>query len=63
MKYPNYGALYLQTDPRSRSTVTIEDLKTKLGTWVNGKNIKGEQLVLTKDENEMKVANYNKVFR
>lgn len=48
---------------RSRSAITVEDLKTKLGTWVNGENIQGQKQELTADENELKLANYGHLFR
>ncbi|KAK7738593.1 hypothetical protein SLS53_006115 [Cytospora paraplurivora] len=48
---------------RSRSTVTIEDLNTKMGTWVNGKPIKGERFDLTRDINSIKLGHYNEALR
>lgn len=48
---------------RSRSTITIEDLKTKIGTWVNEKSIKGERFDLIKDHNEIKLGHYKETFR
>ncbi|KUI55774.1 Nibrin [Cytospora mali] len=48
---------------RTRSTVTIEDLKTKIGTWVNDKSIKGERFDLIKDNNEIKLGHYRGTFR
>lgn len=53
----------LQTDLRKRSLVTIEDLKTKIGTLVNGKQIKGERFDLIKDTNEVKLGHYRETFR
>ncbi|KAJ0107998.1 dna damage response protein [Diaporthe amygdali] len=51
------------TNLQSRSTVTIEDLKTKIGTLVNGKQIKGERFDLIKDANEIKLGHYRETFR
>ncbi|KAF3762145.1 hypothetical protein M406DRAFT_347383 [Cryphonectria parasitica EP155] len=50
-------------DPRSRSTVTLEDLKTKLGTQINGRSIKGEQLILSEDNNTIKLGDCDDLFR
>ncbi|KAI3392346.1 hypothetical protein diail_5859 [Diaporthe ilicicola] len=51
------------TNLRSRSIVTIEDLKTKIGTLVNGKQIKGERFNLIKEANEIKLGHYQETFR
>ncbi|KAL2285241.1 hypothetical protein FJTKL_08446 [Diaporthe vaccinii] len=51
------------TNLQKRSLVTIEDLKTKIGTLVNGKQIKGEQFNLVKDANEIKLGHYRETFR
>lgn len=40
----------------SRSTLTIEDLKSKLGTYINGHKIKGEKHVITEDKIEIKLG-------
>lgn len=45
-----------QTNPHSRAKVTLEDLKTKTGTTVNGKTITGERFDLLKDDNEIKIG-------
>lgn len=50
-------------DLKKRSLVTIEDLKTKIGTLVNGKQIKGERFDLIKDTNEIKLGHYQEIFR
>ncbi|KAI6488756.1 hypothetical protein MCOR11_008259 [Pyricularia oryzae] len=47
----------------SRSKVTIEDLKTKIGTVVNGKQIKGQSFVLSQASNSFKLGHFAKVFR
>ncbi|KAF4956492.1 hypothetical protein FGADI_3771 [Fusarium gaditjirri] len=39
-------------NPRSRSTLTIEDLATKIGTVVNGEKIKGKRKVIEGDKAE-----------
>ena len=36
-----------------RSTVTIEDLKTKLGTFINGEAIKGKKYVVATETAEL----------
>ncbi|KAL8366568.1 hypothetical protein RB595_010430 [Gaeumannomyces hyphopodioides] len=48
---------------KSRSTVTVEDLKTKMGTQVNGTQIKGTTCVLTQVSNALKLGSCNHVFR
>lgn len=53
----------LQTNLQKRSLVTIEDLKTKIGTLANGKQIKGERFDLIKDTNEVKLGHYRETFR
>lgn len=52
-----------QMNLQKRSLVTIEDLKTKIGTLVNGKQIKGERFDLVKDTNEIKLGHYQETFR
>ncbi|KAI1041238.1 hypothetical protein LB505_002447 [Fusarium chuoi] len=39
-------------NPRSRSTLTIEDLATKIGTVINGEKIKGKRKVIEGDKTE-----------
>ncbi|KAG8168001.1 hypothetical protein KVR01_003690 [Diaporthe batatas] len=51
------------TNLEKRSLVTIEDLKTKIGTLVNGKQIRGERFNLIKDANEIRLGHYREVFR
>lgn len=51
------------TNLDKRSLVTIEDLKTKIGTLVNGKQIRGERFNLVKDTNEIKLGRYQETFR
>lgn len=46
-----------------RSLVTIEDLKTKKGTLVNGEQIKGQRFNLVRDTNEIKVGHYRETLR
>ncbi|TLS25345.1 hypothetical protein PpBr36_07570 [Pyricularia pennisetigena] len=46
-----------------RSKVTIEDLKTKIGTVVNGKQIKGQSFVLSEASNSFKLGHFAKIFR
>ncbi|KAI0170588.1 DNA damage response protein RcaA [Pestalotiopsis sp. NC0098] len=40
-----------------RSKITVEDLKSKLGTVVNGEKIKGEKYAIDQEENELKMGN------
>ncbi|KAI4595893.1 hypothetical protein KJ359_006532 [Pestalotiopsis sp. 9143b] len=40
-----------------RSKITVEDLKSKLGTVVNGEKIKGGKYVIDQEENELKMGN------
>lgn len=40
----------------SRSKVTVEDLKSKLGTHINGHKIKGEKHVIAQEKNELKLG-------
>ncbi|OAA55336.1 DNA damage response protein [Niveomyces insectorum RCEF 264] len=47
----------------SRSVVTIEDLNTKIGTVVNGTQIRGQKFVLIQDSNEVKMGRLEDVFR
>ncbi|KAJ2902837.1 uncharacterized protein MKZ38_000031 [Zalerion maritima] len=49
--------------PTTRSTLTIEDLKTKIGTTVNGVQIKGSKYVATEQENEIQMGHCSKLFR
>jgi hypothetical protein len=47
----------------SRSALTIEDLKTKIGTFVNGTNIKGEKLKLKEESVELTIGKSPGKFR
>jgi hypothetical protein len=49
--------------PSSRSTLTIEDLATKIGTVVNTKKIKGKKYVLEGDSAEMTMGKCPHKFR
>ncbi|EPE08525.1 dna damage response protein [Ophiostoma piceae UAMH 11346] len=50
-------------DPGSRSVVTIEDLATKIGTVVNGTQIRGQKFVLIQDTNDLKMGHMPDLFR
>lgn len=52
-----------QRDPLSRAKVTVQDLDTKIGSWVNGKSIAGERYDLIKDDNEIKLGKMGTVLR
>lgn len=47
----------------SRSRLTIEDLKTKIGTFINGQKIKGEKHVVSGDETEIVMGKCPSKFR
>ncbi|KAK3989720.1 hypothetical protein QBC44DRAFT_350407 [Cladorrhinum sp. PSN332] len=47
----------------SRSLVTIHDLDSKKGTQLNGVQIRGQEKVLTEDENEVKLGMCTKFLR
>ncbi|KAI0377564.1 hypothetical protein F5Y04DRAFT_176519 [Hypomontagnella monticulosa] len=47
----------------SRSTVTVEDLGSKGGTWVNNEKIKGEKRVLSQDINVLQMGTFPLKFR
>jgi hypothetical protein len=50
-------------NPRSRSTLTIEDLATKIGTVVNGEKIKGKRKVIEGDKAEFTMGKCPNRFR
>ncbi|KAA8569999.1 hypothetical protein EYC84_002337 [Monilinia fructicola] len=51
-------------NPKSRSRVTLRDQNTKVGTTVNGEQIKGkESHELSNDMNEIRIGKYKHVFR
>ncbi|KAI2616210.1 hypothetical protein GGS26DRAFT_451049 [Hypomontagnella submonticulosa] len=47
----------------SRSSVTVEDLGSKGGTWVNNEKIKGEKRVLSQDVNVLQMGTFPLKFR
>ena len=47
----------------SRSRLTIEDLATKIGTFVNGHKIKGEKHVIEHEETEIVMGKCPSKFR
>jgi pSer/pThr/pTyr-binding forkhead associated (FHA) protein len=47
----------------ARSGLTIEDLKTKIGTFVNGTNIKGSKHKLQEDSAELTIGKFASKFR
>ncbi|PNP85738.1 hypothetical protein FNYG_00794 [Fusarium nygamai] len=49
-------------NPRSRSTLTIEDLATKIGTVVNGEKIKGKRKVIEGDKAEFTMGKCPNIF-
>ncbi|KAI1761164.1 hypothetical protein GGR53DRAFT_41817 [Hypoxylon sp. FL1150] len=48
---------------KNRSRVTIEDLGSKAGTWVNDEKIKGERRVLSRDVNVLQMGSFPFKFR
>lgn len=46
-----------------RSRVTVEDLGSKGGTWVNDEKIKGEKRVLSQDVNVLQMGSFTSKFR
>lgn len=47
----------------SKSELILEDLKTKLGTTVNGISIKGQRRTFEGEYNEIKLGHFDQVFR
>ena len=47
----------------SKSKLILEDLKTKLGTTVNGISIKGQRRTFEEEYNEIKLGHFDQVFR
>ena len=47
----------------SRTPLTIEDLKTKIGTLVDGVQIRGHKHVVTENACELKLGHCPKIFR
>ncbi|KAJ8058940.1 hypothetical protein OCU04_011925 [Sclerotinia nivalis] len=51
-------------NPKSRSKITLNDLNTKVGTTVNGEQIKGKNgYELSNDANEICIGRYKSLFR
>jgi hypothetical protein len=53
----------LQQRLSTRSTLTIEDLRTKSGTTVDGQKYKGEKLVVSEPAVHIKLGNCPDSFR
>ncbi|KAI1384000.1 uncharacterized protein F4822DRAFT_58213 [Hypoxylon trugodes] len=47
----------------SRSRVTIEDLGSKGGTWINEEKVKGEKRILSQDVNVLQMGSFTAKFR
>jgi hypothetical protein len=47
----------------TRSRITLEDLNTKIGTLVNGDQIRGQRRVLEDKDNDIRLGQYEKLFR
>lgn len=50
------------TNAQSRSKITLEDLETKIGTLVNGEQIRGKKYELDKDQNVVSLGRYKHHF-
>lgn len=50
------------TKTEARSKITLEDLNTKIGTLVNGEQIRGRKYDLTGEENVVTVGRYKSRF-
>ncbi|KUJ18793.1 uncharacterized protein LY89DRAFT_706435 [Mollisia scopiformis] len=50
-------------NPKLRSKITLTDLKTKIGTLVNGEQIRGREYVLDQPENIVTIGKYPYHFR
>ena len=55
--------IQLQRNPRKTSRLILTDLSTKIGTLVNGEQIKGKSVVLEKEDNEVTIGKYAEHFR
>lgn len=47
----------------TRSRITLEDLNTKIGTLVNGDQIRGQRRVLEDNDYDIRLGQYDKLFR
>jgi nijmegen breakage syndrome protein 1 len=57
------GADGQQFQHTKRSRVILQDLDTKIGTQLNGSQIRGQRRTLEVDKNEVKLGQFDKVFR
>ena len=55
--------LTAQSDIHARSKLTVTDLKSKVGTTVDGEAIKGESRTLGDDEHTVRLGRYKHVLR
>ncbi|KAI0881412.1 uncharacterized protein GGS22DRAFT_57682 [Annulohypoxylon maeteangense] len=46
-----------------RSRVTVEDLGSKGGTWINNEKVKGEKRILSQDVNVLQMGSFTSKFR
>lgn len=46
-----------------RSRVTVEDLDSKGGTWINNEKVKGEKRILSQDVNVLQMGSFASKFR
>jgi hypothetical protein len=52
-----------QSKPDTRTYVTVEDLKSKIGTLVDGEQIRGRTKVLRDDQHEIQFGSFKKALR
>lgn len=53
----------IQERVSSRSQITVEDLGSKSGTWLNDERFKGESRVLSQDVNILRMGSFPSKFR
>lgn len=52
-----------QANVYKRSTLTLKDLGSKLGTFVDDEKVKGASLVLSKASHVIRLGNYDVLFQ
>jgi len=48
--------------PQTRSKITLEDLNTKIGTLIDGEQVRGKKHVLEKDVNVVQIGKFASLF-
>jgi hypothetical protein len=54
--------MFLKPNSRSRSRITLTDQNTKIGTLLNGEQIRGTSVVLDRDENTVTLGRFKHQF-